>query len=96
MDERKDWHAPISKQTSIPQLGVALAGRELGFAIKVKELRCQEALEAPSATEPEPATAAWQPDLECIFHETRAERAHLVDWTMRAIYLRLAFFQGVA
>ena len=24
--KRKDWHAPISKQTSIPQLGVALAG----------------------------------------------------------------------
>ena len=28
------------------------------------------------------ATAAWQPD-ECIFHETRAERADLVDWTIR-------------
>ena len=54
----------------------------------MKELRCQEAPEAPSATKPTPVhtlPGAWQPDddKECIFHETQAERADLVDWTIR-------------
>ena len=118
---RKDWHAPIPSS--------CLGSRWLrAFAIKTRELRCQEAPEAPSATKPvqvcsvctahhartshiwhiahctmqtlltEHCTSATKAlrahcnPTRMHFHETRAERGDLEDWTMRVIFLRLAIF----